>query len=708
MHRTICTVLGIVCVFFGLLLRAAEPWTLEDILSIPFPSQLVAASQADRIAWVMNIEGRRNVWTAAPPDFRPVRLTHFTSDDGQPIEDLRITSDGRYVVFVRGGAPNRAGEHPNPTSNPEGAKQVIIAVSTDGRQRWTLAEGHDPVLSPDNRWILFVRKGQIFRIALKRNAQPEQLFRARGRNGNPVWSPDGTRIAFVSNRQDHAFIGVYDLRQRTIRWMAPSVDRDMHPVWSPDGRRLAWIRLPGRKKHERLHLMTGYPFAILVGDVTTGESRTVWRSPGADGGFAQWYPAHPLRWTRTGKLLFYSEHEGWLHIYRLDPDTGDLTDLTPGRGIVENSSVDASGRWLVHDGNHGDLDRRHIWLVDLLTARRTPLTEGHGIETHPVFLASGKYIAYMAATARQPQGIFVLDRTTRQARRIAPESWPERFPMDQLVEPEVVRFRSVDGWTIHAQLFRPRHAGQTRRPAVIFLHGGPIRQMYPGWHDREYYARAYAMNQYLASRGYIVLSVNFRTGIGYGRAFRLAPRQGPRGASEYQDVRAAAMYLRSRPDVDPERIGLWGGSYGGYLTAMGLARDSDLFAAGADLHGVHDWAFRATDFYPGGGWGLESPEELEEAYRSSPVATLDAWFSPVLVIHGDDDRNVLFAQTTDLVQRLRERNVHVEVLVLPDEVHGFLLHRSWLRVYRAVADFFDRCLRRTCVPRPGTPVTESP
>jgi dipeptidyl aminopeptidase/acylaminoacyl peptidase len=215
--------------------------------------------------------------------------------------------------------------------------------------------------------------------------------------------------------------------------------------------------------------------------------------------------------------------------------------------------------------------------------------------------------------------------------------------------------------------------------------------MLPGWHNRGYYANAYAINQYLASRGYLVLALNYRCGIGYGRAFRQAPEQGPRGAAEYRDLVAAGRWLGARPEVDPRRIGLWGGSYGGYLTALGLARDSDLFAAGVDLHGVHDWAWRGEHFAPGGGWGL-SEGDLALARRSSPVADLSLWTSPILLVHGDDDRNVDFIQTTDLVQRLREDDVPVELLVFPDEVHGFLRHASWLAAYAAAADFFDRHL----------------
>jgi dipeptidyl aminopeptidase/acylaminoacyl peptidase len=225
------------------------------------------------------------------------------------------------------------------------------------------------------------------------------------------------------------------------------------------------------------------------------------------------------------------------------------------------------------------------------------------------------------------------------------------------------------------------------------MHGGPVRQMLLGWHMRGYYHNAYAFNQFMAGQGYVVLSVNYRSGIGYGRAFRTAANQGPRGASEYQDIVAAAKYLQGRPEVNPQKIGLWGGSYGGYLTALGLARDSELFAAGVDLHGVHDWSLRERDATAE--WGIQRDEERRLAFDSSPVADIRFWSSPVLLIHGDDDRNVDFVQTIDLVERLRkEGKAHVETIVFPDEVHSFLLYQRWLNVFEASADFFDRFLKK--------------
>jgi dipeptidyl aminopeptidase/acylaminoacyl peptidase len=274
-----------------------------------------------------------------------------------------------------------------------------------------------------------------------------------------------------------------------------------------------------------------------------------------------------------------------------------------------------------------------------------------------------------------------------------PALLPERFPRRAHVQPQRVTFAAADGMEIPAQLFLPPdlRPGE-RRPAAIFFHGGSRRQMLLGYHYGIYYNNTYAFSQWLANAGYIVLSVNFRSGIGYGMEFREALNYGAGGASEFNDVIGAGLYLRSRPDVDPARIGIWGGSYGGYLTAMGLSRASDLYAAGVDIHGVHDWNVGIRTFIPSYN-PLEIPVEADIAFRASPMATIDSWRSPVLVIHGDDDRNVSFIETVTLVEALRERGVHVEQLVFPDEVHNFLLHANTLAAYNAAADFFERMVK---------------
>jgi dipeptidyl aminopeptidase/acylaminoacyl peptidase len=218
-----------------------------------------------------------------------------------------------------------------------------------------------------------------------------------------------------------------------------------------------------------------------------------------------------------------------------------------------------------------------------------------------------------------------------------------------------------------------------------------------GWHYMDYYSNSYAMNQYFASHGYAVLSVNYRLGIGYGRAFQHPVHAGPWGASEYQDVLAGRSYLATRPEVDQARVGIWGGSYGGFLTALALARNSDLFAAGVDFHGVHDWLEGERESriaaLKDGPEHADVAAAEEVAWESSPVSSIETWHSPVLLIQGDDDRNVSFSQTVDLAQRLTAAGVSFEELVIPNEIHGFLRHQSWLTADSATVAYFDRTLK---------------
>jgi dipeptidyl aminopeptidase/acylaminoacyl peptidase len=211
-----------------------------------------------------------------------------------------------------------------------------------------------------------------------------------------------------------------------------------------------------------------------------------------------------------------------------------------------------------------------------------------------------------------------------------------------------------------------------------------------GFHPSRYYSNGYIMNQRLAAQGYHVLAVNYRGGTGYGEAFREAPETGREGASEYRDILAAGRWLEARSDVDPSRIGIWGGSWGGYLAALALARDSALFASGVDFHGVHSMLRPVPNSL--------SPEAQERARRlqwdSSPLGAIERWRSPVLLIHGDDDRNVDFSQSLVLARELTARGIPYRELVFPNERHSFFRHGNWLESLRATEAFLDLTLRR--------------
>jgi dipeptidyl aminopeptidase/acylaminoacyl peptidase len=319
------------------------------------------------------------------------------------------------------------------------------------------------------------------------------------------------------------------------------------------------------------------------------------------------------------------------------------------------------------------------------------LTPGKGLEWTPFVTGDGKYIAYIGATAQHPPLPAVMAATGGKSTTLAEERVPANFPTAYLVAPKKVVFKASDGIEIHGQLFEAA-GGAAKKPAIVYVHGGPPRQMLLGWHYSDYYTNAYAMNQYLASRGYVVLSVNYRLGIGYGHDFHRPPNAGAQGASEYLDVKAGGEYLQRLAQVDAKRIGIYGGSYGGFLTALALARDSKLFAAGVDIHGVHNWtAERAAGLLENRYEKIPDVQQaLDVAWQSSPVSAIASWKSPVLLIHGDDDRNVRFNQTTDLVRRLEKAGISHEELVIPDDTHHFMRHANQVRVDAAVAAFFDR------------------
>ncbi len=558
---------------------SAETFTLEQILSAPFPSELVAAPNAGKIAWTQDADGRHSLWAAAAPDYRARQIAGFDEDDGQEITGLVFGSGASYVAFVRGGDPNRNGEIPNPVSDPKGEDQSVWIARADGSENAKkLAEGVDPAFSPDGKTLALVdnKNAQIWTVPTAGAGEPKPLARTRGRAGSLRWSPDGTYLAFVSRRGDHGFIGVYSFAKKTLRYLDPGLGHDTEPVWSPDGKRIAFIRQPNeRNRLPFFPRRSALPWSIRIADVETGTGRLVWEADeGTGSAFHEIVAANQLLWAKGDHIVFPWEREGFVHLYSVPASGGEATLLTPGQFEVEHVTLTADGADVFYSSNQNDTDRRHLWQVSASGGTPRAVTSGGGLEWSPVAAGDGSAVAYLASDARLPAHPMIRVGS-EPARALAPATVPTDFPSD-LVVPEPVVFSAADGMKIHGQLFVPKDARSgDRRPAIVFFHGGSRRQMLLGWHYMYYYHNAYAMNQYLASRGYVVLSVNYRSGIGYGMEFREALDYGARGASEYRDVVGAGLYLRSRNDVDPARIALWGGSYGGYLTAMGLSRASD-------------------------------------------------------------------------------------------------------------------------------------
>ncbi|MBS1668308.1 MAG: S9 family peptidase [Bacteroidetes bacterium] len=667
---------------------------MEDLLSVPFPTELNSTKDGRQFAWVFNNQGVRNVYIADAATFTVRPLTKHNSDDGIEISELRFTPDGNKILFVEGNPNNGNGEAANPAQLQTNTEKTIWIVDVDGKNLRRLAEGNSPVVSPDNKTLLFNKAGQIWFMNLDSTKAPKKWVTARGHINQLRFSPNGKYLTFISNRGDHAFLGLYNIDEKTLSYPDPSVDIDDAPVWSPDGTEIAFIRSPHSK--DRLpftEAREGNPWSIRLLNIATGKATEIWKADKGPGSilFEQLPVAENLLlWAAKDQIIFPWEKDGWQHLYKLDLRNGTVKLLTPGEGEVENMLLNSDKTAVIFNTNIGDSHHRHIMQVDLNDGKIISITKGDGIEWSPVITQSGLVILHSTAITPAWPAMVNLDGSIHP---IGLDLFPKNFPSDKLVIPTDISFRSEDGLLIHGQLFLPRgYQPGKKYPALLFFHGGSKRQMLLGYHYMDYYSNDYSMNQFNANNGYIVLSVNYRSGIGYGLNFREALHYGANGGSEYMDVKAAGLYMKRRADVDPKRIGLWGGSYGGYLTAMGLARSSDLFSCGVDIHGVHDWSEEmknwVSDYDP-----ATQSAFAKTALESSPVHYLSGWKSPVLFIHGDDDRNVPFSQTVNLVEKLRRQNVYLEQLIFPDEVHSFLLHRNWLKAYHASSAFFNKRLK---------------
>jgi dipeptidyl aminopeptidase/acylaminoacyl peptidase len=815
MKRTFVCLLAIVAVVSAQPRAGAPPVkgthpSMAQFMSFAFPEELITAKKSDRIAWVANDKGLRNVYTAAAPLFKPVRVTAFVKDNGIESTQLSISDDGSTVTFTRGGAPNREGWIPSPEADPQAvAREIWAAKTATPGVAWRLAEGANGVLSPNGQYVAFAKDGQIFRVptaqAAPRTSDIDKglkpFIKIWGANSNPVWSPDGKKLAFVTSRTDHSFIAIYDTTTKNITYMSPSTDWDTSPTWSADSKRLAYIKRPGTPFAQQSQpgvgglgnpagpafnpaapagrggggggrggggrgvapggaaaqgrggegtaaatqgrgqgrggagrggdapegtaqnapaprpgltsatFAGGYTLAFWFADATTGDAKEFWHNAApADEkvfnniGQISWHGDHvvfqlePDEWTRFYSVAVPSM-AGPLHNTGPNNHTDEFgpgftdvpspappTSLTPQDGQIETSDFSEDGKYLYYGTNATDIERRHIWRVALAGGAPEQVTRGDAIEHDPVPLPSGKYIAALTADYNRPQsvGIFAANALGVDGRVTQKVIYPvltSDFPTAAHVQPQTVLTKAADGMEIHNQLFLPKDARPgEKHPAIIFVHGGPVRQMLPAYHYMEVYHLFYGVNQWLASQGYVVLSVNYRGGIGYGKSFRTAPNTNARGNSEYQDVVAGGKYLQSRPDVDPARVGIWGLSYGGLLTSQALARNSDMFIAGVDLAGVHLY-----------GSSLD-PENV--AYTSSAISEIDKWKSPVLLIQGDDDRNVNFAQTVGLVDLLRAHKVPYELFVMPDDTHETLLYRRWIAIWDRMEAFLDKNLAK--------------
>jgi dipeptidyl aminopeptidase/acylaminoacyl peptidase len=682
--------------------QAAGPhpagFTLDDVMQAPYPYDMVAAPTGSAVAWVFDSKGCRNIWVADPSDGGKARqITPYTECDGLNIRELAWSPDAKSIAFTRG--QNLWDDTPvNVINSPEGPlpKEVWVVAAAGGVPH-KVGEGNSPTFSPDGSRLLFVDKKTILTVAASGDGEAQPLLIDQGTVDSLTWAPDGKRLAFVSHRGNHSLIGVYDFVDRTIVWLNPSLDYDSSPVFSPDGTRIAFVHVLAEKTvSDYSTRRSGRPWSIWTADVKTGQGRRVWiADAGAGSVFQPTSSATNLFWTSHDDLVFPWEKSGWLHLYAVPVQGGTARALTAGKFEVTYVVFSHDRKRLIYSSAQDDTDRFHIWTVDVEHGSPVRTDQSHAIEDVPQIGADGALFA-LQSDGNQPLHPVALS-AEGQWRPLAPDAVPSSFPSSKLVMPQAVTFTAKDGQETHAQLFLPRETSSQPRPAILFFHGGPQLQMLLGPNtDSREHSWMYAFNQYLAAEGYIVLSVNYRGGTGYGLDYREADNLGPGGGSELNDILGAITYLRGRQDVDSHRLGIQGDSYGGFVEELGLARASDTLAAGVDYAGVYNW----STFLSSVGQPIDGEDANRMAVESSPVATIDQWHSPVLLVKADGDLDVPLQQTTALIEDLRTHNIEHDVVMIPNEIHVMARYSSWMTLFNAADVYFDRHLGKRSGPTP--------
>lgn len=670
----------------------AQPaaFTIADIMLAPYPSNLVASSQGHSVAWVYDIKGCRNIWVAQDHSgMKPRQITSYTLDDGFDIGELAWSPDGSELAYTRGGYLDD--DVPvNVSSSPQGpsAREVWVVASKDGTPQ-KVGSGHAAIFSPDGHRLVFIDKETLWTAPPDAASAPTPLIVDQGQIMSVTFSQDSKRLAFVSARPGHALLGIYEFAAKTIVWMSPSLDQDTSPTFSPSGASIAFIRIPTEKTPEFVSRRVGQPWSIWIADVATGRARRAWvADSGAGSVFQPTLSSNNVLWTAHGDLVFPWEKTGWLQLYTVAAEGGRARPVTGGQFEVVHMALAHDRSRIVYSSNQDDSDRIHVWTAALDSGSPTLAGKDHAIEDYAAISGDGTIFALRSDATQPLQPVMLVGNARWEP--LAPDAIPTSFPASKLAVPESVVFAAKDDHTVHAQLFLQHHGGNAKmHPAIMFFHGGPRRQMLLGFHPMSAYSWMYALNQYFASQGYVVISVNYRGGIGYGRDYREAEGFGPDGASEINDLLGAIKYLQARKDVDPKRIGIWGGSYGGLMTALGLARASKDIAAGVDYAGVYNWA----TLLPSLGTPFDSGDASRRAFESSPAASIEQWRSPVLVVQADNDMSVPPQQSSELIEALNSHHIEHDELVLPNEIHDLARYSSWMALFDAADAYFGRYLR---------------
>ena len=657
--------------------------TIDDVLGVEYPGQPEWSADGRHLAAPVHADGETHL--------------RIASVDA-PTDAWRVAPGAGSVGCLAWRPPPHSERLAVVTDEGE-----LFSLDADRRTVEPLtghADDDDLAWTDDGRRLAFYRDGRPTVLDRERGGDRRFDVPERGpflgEREMLSWGPDDRRLAYRFVDVETTQVGVIDAETGEMGWRSRRRNYATgDPQWLGDGRLLV------DRSGER-----GTVREVVAVSVADGTEEVLYRETDRERG--TYSRGAPVVSPDGERIALALPEDGWEHVHVVAVASGDRRQLTAG-DFEDKGLADSQPRWLsaselVFASNRADPGRRGIYAVDLQGSTRS-LVDPTGTAVHPRPSPDGSRLAYVYAdrTVGPELRLSALDR--EEPRRLT-HSTVADWPTDP-IEPERVRFDSVDGLEIEGYLLDPRASDAVDSdaadlPAVVWVHGGPMRQMRDGWHPSRSYGLAYAFQQYLAERGYVCLSVNYRGGIGYGAAFRRA-LAGTRGDREMADIVAGAEYLRGLDAVDADAVGMWGLSYGGYAALQLLGTHPEAFdvainlAGLADLELYRDWAEETK--YPAAASSMAvrlggEPWEATEAWeQASPVTHVENYETPLYSFHGTADRYVNFEQLDRVVDALLETDADHEWEYYPDETHVFSNRATWERAFATIEAAFDEHLR---------------
>jgi dipeptidyl aminopeptidase/acylaminoacyl peptidase len=408
-----------------------------------------------------------------------------------------------------------------------------------------------------------------------------------------------------------------------------------------------------------------------------------------DDAWISWDVARGIDWMPDGQSLYFvSEYEGKLHLYTVPAAGGEVTALTKGDFIVDAPSLTGDKKYFVYSASMpGDPHTRNTFKLPVNGGEPVQITSGFG-RSNASLSPDGKKMTTVASSASKPWELFISKNLDGTNGKQITESPSPAFNSYKWAEPELINFTASDGVEVPARLYRAKKE-QASKPAVIFVHGAGYTQNVHNWWAS--YSREYCFHNLLIEEGFTVIDIDYRGSAGYGRDWRTAIYQ-HMGGKDLSDQVDGAKYMVEQLGVNPDNIGLYGGSYGGFISLMALFNEPDTFAAGAALRPVTDWAAYNHGYTSN---ILNNPQDDPDSYiRSSPIYFAEGLKGALLICHGVLDDNVHFQGVVRLAQRLIElRKANWEVAMYPIERHGFVEPASWFDEYSRIFKLFKENLR---------------